>query len=94
VWALAKLSQLWKKIPPPAKQFNSPVGKFTQIAYDSNMIQQEQDGLWPLMVEALDRYHFDMGNHNPFSCLALTCDAFFQKAGEWTVHADKSHYYD
>jgi hypothetical protein len=46
------------------------------------------------MVEALDRHHFDMGNNNPFSCPSSTCNAYFQKAGEWTVHAAESHFRD
>jgi hypothetical protein len=94
MWVPVKLSQPWKTILPPAKQFNGPVGKFKQIYYNSDLIQLQQDGLWPLMVEALDRHHFHMGNHRPFSCPASSCDAFFQKAGEWTVHAAESHYCD
>jgi hypothetical protein len=94
VWAPVKLPRPWKTILPPEKQFNGPVGKFAQIYHQSNLIQLQKDGLWPLMVESIDRHHFHMGNHIPFSCPASTCDTFFQKAGEWTVHAAKSHYCD
>jgi hypothetical protein len=94
VWAPVKVARPWKVILPPAKQFNGPVGKYEKLDYDSTLTLLQRNGLWSLMVEALDRHHFDMGNTKPFLCPSSNCDAFFQKAGEWSVHAAKSHYND
>jgi hypothetical protein len=94
MWAPVSSFQPWKTIVPPAKQFNGPVGRFTQLDYDTAITKLQRDGIWPLMVEALDRHHFDMGNHEPFSCPSPTCDVYFQEAGQWTVHAAESHYRD
>jgi hypothetical protein len=55
-------------------------------------IQLQQYGLWPLAIEALDRHHFDNGRNKPFACPWPECDAFFDKAGQWTVHAALLHY--
>jgi hypothetical protein len=93
-WTPVKSTQPWKTIVPPTKHFNGPVGRFRQLHYNTALAKLLVDGLWLLMVEALDRHHFDMGNHEPFRCPALACDAYFQKAGEWTVHAAESHYSD
>ncbi|KAF2829530.1 hypothetical protein CC86DRAFT_368526 [Ophiobolus disseminans] len=94
VWARAKSPQPWKTILPPARKFSGPVGKVRGLDHEDTLTHLQHNGLWPLMVEALDRHHFGMGNNNPFSCPSSTCDAYFQKAGEWTVHAAESHYCD
>ena len=94
IWALVKSPQPWKTILPPAKKFNGPVGRYQQLDYNRTLTQLQRNGLWPLMVEALDRHYFYMGNNELFSCPSSTCNAYFQKAGEWTIHAAESHYND
>lgn len=44
------------------------------------------------MVEALDRHHSSLGRDASFVCPLSSCTASFCQAGEWTVHAAKTHY--
>lgn len=76
----------------PVKQFQGPIGEFKRIWYMWDYkLKLERQGLWPLMVEARDRYHFDGRRHESFPCMLLECDAYFDKPGLWTSHALQHH---
>jgi hypothetical protein len=87
-----QISSALETILSPPKRFDGPVGQFANFQHEFSLVQLQEDGLWPLMVEALDRHHFYSGNHEPFTCPPSTCTVSFLKAGEWTVHAAESHY--
>ena len=93
-WEKIKLGQDWKTILVPAKQHTGPVGRFQEIEYRGSLLILEEDGLWPILVEAVDRYHFGGGRNRPFSCPAAGCNGYFEKAGEWTIHAAEWHNQD
>lgn len=76
----------------PISPFDGLVGRFEVLKQRCLRIQLQQYGLWPLAIEALDRYHFDSGKNDPFACPWQECNAYFDKAGAWTVHAALSHY--
>ncbi|PVH92301.1 hypothetical protein DM02DRAFT_605517 [Periconia macrospinosa] len=93
---------LWKRSEPdkvrmtvmmPVKRFIGPVGEFQKLYYDftENILLQKYE-LWPLMVEALDRHHFDGGNREPFSCPIPECHAYLEKPGAWTIHVAEMHF--
>jgi hypothetical protein len=90
-WEKIKLGQDWKAILVPAKRFTDPVGRFQELQYRSSLLMLEEDGLWPISVETLDRYHFEGNENGSFLCPLVGCDAYFQKAGEWTMHAAELH---
>lgn len=83
----------WRRttILVPPKPFNGPVGEFQRCAYKGENARYQKAGLWPLMIEALDRNHFDKGRNVPFTCPFSGCDTYFIRAGEWTVHAIDLH---
>jgi hypothetical protein len=74
------------------KQFNGLIGEWEGPKYTSSLVRLQIYGIWPLMVEALDRHHFDNGKSTSFVCPLPACNAFFREAGEWTVHAAVAHY--
>jgi hypothetical protein len=77
----------------PPRQFKGPIGNYMGLRYQAHKkIPLQRLGLWPLMVEALDRYHFDEERDEPFSCPLPGCTAYFSQAGEWSVHAAEVHY--
>jgi hypothetical protein len=76
---------------PPTKQFTGPVGDFQRLANQREIISYQQYGLWPLMIEALDRHYFDKERNTPFTCPIPNCNTYFTRAGEWTVHAVELH---
>jgi hypothetical protein len=93
VWDKRKSDRLRQTIMMPPKQFKGPVGRFIEFRYQCYWnIPLQRFGLWPLMVEALDRHHFDMGRNESFCCQLAGCTAYFTRAGEWTVHAAEVHY--
>jgi hypothetical protein len=75
------------------KHFNRLVGRFRKLGYQLYYnIRLQQHGLWPLMVEALDRQFFDLGRNTSFACPLPSCTAYFNQAREWTIHAAKVYY--
>lgn len=76
----------------PMKHWAGPAGEFERLKRQCFLVELQQYGLWPLAIEALDRYHFDCGKNEPFSCLWAGCDAYFKTPGAWTVHAAETHY--
>jgi hypothetical protein len=92
MWEKSGLDPNHMTVFMPAKQFQGPVGKFKKIEYLWHYkIDLQRRGLWPLMVEARDRYHFDNRQHQPFSCLLPECNAYFNRPGLWIAHAAKVH---
>jgi uncharacterized protein YbdZ (MbtH family) len=95
-------STLWTKIERkhgktillPVRQLPGLVGRFVGLKERCVRNRLEQYGLWPLAIEALDRYHFDLNRNRPFACPLPPCRGYFDKAGAWTVHAAASHYQD
>lgn len=91
-WYKSETDSFRKTIMMPPKQFNGPVGRFNELGYQCyKKLRLQHFGLWPLMVEALDRHHFDMGRNVPFACPLPSCAGYFSQAGEWTVHAANVH---
>ena len=77
----------------PPKQFKGPVGHYMRLRYQAHKkIPLQRFGLWPLMIEALDCYHFDGVRDQPFSCPLSGCVAYFNEGGEWSVHAAEVHH--
>jgi hypothetical protein len=92
VWERSDADKRRKTILVPPKQFNGPVGRFQRLKYECyTRIPSLQFGLWPLMVEALDRYYFDAGRNESFTCPFTTCEAYFDQAGAWSIHAAEHH---
>ncbi|KAH7390992.1 hypothetical protein DE146DRAFT_151338 [Phaeosphaeria sp. MPI-PUGE-AT-0046c] len=92
-WHKSESDSIRKIVLMPPRQFNGPVGLFRGIGYQSYYtIRLQHFGLWVLMVEALDRYYFDMGRKTSFACPFSSCTADFYQGGEWTVHAANTHY--
>jgi hypothetical protein len=92
-WRKSKPESTSKTVIMPPKKFNGPVGRFSNMEYQLYYtIRLQRFGLWPLMVEALDRHHFDLGRSTSFACPLSGCTAYFYQAGEWTVHAATQHY--
>ncbi|KAH7390874.1 hypothetical protein DE146DRAFT_662975 [Phaeosphaeria sp. MPI-PUGE-AT-0046c] len=88
-----KSHKLWH-IPPilvPVKQFNGPVGRFQKLAHDYERLLYYKCSLWPLIIEALDRHHFDKGRNTPFACPVPGCNFYITEAGAWTSHAVELH---
>ncbi|PVH92908.1 hypothetical protein DM02DRAFT_259704 [Periconia macrospinosa] len=93
VWEEGNLEKFRKTILMPPKIFRGPVGSFGELLYQCyTKIPLQRYGLWPLMVEALDRHHFDVGRNEPFPCPVASCTAYFSKGGEWTIYAAEEHY--
>ena len=90
-WERVGLGQDWMAVLVPAKRFAGLVERFQEVLLRGSLLTLEEDGLWPGLVEALDRYHFDGGRNRPFSCPSAGCDQYFQEAGEWTKHAAELH---
>ncbi|KAH3998276.1 hypothetical protein HBI81_083510 [Parastagonospora nodorum] len=93
-WRYVQSGRSWKTILPPTKLFNGPVGEYMALQHKSNVVQRQQDGLWVLMIEALDRHCYHKGENKPFSCPSVNCNAYFKQAGEWSVHTAEMHYND
>ncbi|KAF2111565.1 hypothetical protein BDV96DRAFT_582396 [Lophiotrema nucula] len=93
-WTRVATVRRHKTILMPMRHFHGPVGGFERLKHDGEVVRLQQYGLWPLSLEALDRHYFDDEKHKPFSCLYSDCDAYFEKAGQWTVHATESHVKD
>lgn len=72
----------------PPNHFNGPVGRFRKLQYQSYYhIHLQEYGLWPLMVEALDRHFFDRGCNASIAYPLPSYEVYFNQAGEWTIHA-------
>ncbi|KAH6615284.1 hypothetical protein C7974DRAFT_403617 [Boeremia exigua] len=69
LWEKVKLGRDWKTVLVPAKPLSGLVGRFQECQRRGLLLMLEEDGLWPILVEALDRYHFDEGRSKSFSCL-------------------------
>lgn len=76
----------------PAKRFTGLVGELQQHNYNTYVVRLQEFGLWPIMVEALDRHYFGHGENDSFPCPAPGCEAGFGKAGEWTEHGAELHH--
>lgn len=92
-WCKSEPDGVRKTVLMPPKQFNGPVGRFGSIGYQLYYhIRLQQFGLWPLLVEALDQHYSSLGHNASFTCPLPSCTAYFDQAGEWTVHAAEVHY--
>jgi hypothetical protein len=90
-WARTRIEEHHTAILMPAKQFNGRVGEFLKVAYKLSMLKLQERAVGPLMLEAIDRHHFNDGKNDAFSCPVHGCSAFFSRAGEWTDHAIERH---
>jgi hypothetical protein len=93
----------WRKVTPlfsrktiliPVKRFCGPVGEFEKCQYLRDRLALQCMALGPLSVEALDRHHFDERRRDSFACLDSNCDAYFDKPGQWSMHAMDKHILD
>jgi hypothetical protein len=97
-WHRSEPNNFRQTILMPPKQFNGPFGRYNELKYQCyHKIPLQRFGLWSLMVEALDRHHFDqhhfdLGRNASFACPLSSCTDSFPQAGEWTVHAVKKQY--
>jgi hypothetical protein len=91
-WARTRIEEHHTAILMPAKQFNGRVGEFLKVAYKLSMLKLQERAVGPLMLEAIDRHHFNDGENDAFSCPVHGCSAFFSRAGEWTDHAIERHF--
>lgn len=71
----------------PGRPFRGPVGDFEKFYFLCVRMSLQERAFWPLVVEALDRHHFDEGRNTTFQCPKAECNVVFTKPGEWTVHA-------
>lgn len=78
----------------PPKRFHGPFGEFNGIWYEQERIQLQLTGLGAVAIEALDRHYFGKETPEPFHCPESGCDAYFEKAGQWTWHAAEAHMID
>ena len=92
-WEKTNSGQDWKTVFMPAKPFTGPVGRFYELRHIDTRLWLEQCGMWPSVIEALDRHHFDGGRNIPFFCPGPRCSKsrYFQKAGEWIIQATEAH---
>ncbi|KAH3914574.1 hypothetical protein HBH56_091050 [Parastagonospora nodorum] len=93
-WRHVQSGRSWKTNLPPTKPFSGPVGQYMALQHKNNVVQQQQDGFWLLMIEALDRHYYGKGENKHFSCPSVNCNAYFKQAGQWSVHAAEMHYDD
>jgi hypothetical protein len=91
-WVKVQSGQNWKTILTPTKRFQGPVGRFHEMRHRGLMLELQEDGLWPLTIEALGRHQFQGGRQEPFFCPAAECRAYLEGAEEWLVHAAELHY--
>lgn len=75
----------------PSKKFQGPAGEFYGPEHKRLQNMYKHHSFWPLMIEALDRHHFDNGRNTPFKCPDVDCDAYFTQAGQWSLHAMDFH---
>ncbi|KAI9661805.1 MAG: hypothetical protein M1821_009044 [Bathelium mastoideum] len=75
----------------PMKQFRGPVGEFQELRFAGKRLQLQRNAIGPLVLESIDRDHFDEGKSEPFPCPVARCDAHFERAGQWTIHAAEMH---
>ncbi|CAN9323968.1 unnamed protein product [Alternaria alternata] len=71
----------------PGRRFRGIVGQFEKSYFLFRRRVLQERAFWPLVIEALDRYHFDDGRNNAFQCPNVDCGSVFTKPGEWTIHA-------
>ncbi|QPG94438.1 hypothetical protein C2857_006051 [Epichloe festucae Fl1] len=92
-WRKAEPSPVRTVVFMPVKEFNGPVGRFQRLKCFGTGIWQRQNALGPLIIEYVERHHFGGGRSEPLSCLCPGCDALFHKAGQWTLHVLRSHFW-
>jgi hypothetical protein len=76
-----------KTIFIPTRMFTGPVGEFENIRYTRTRQHLQYIALSYLIIEAIDRHHFDKERPETFSCLEPGCNVYFEKAGQCTLHA-------
>lgn len=86
-WATDPLERHWVTVLVPVKQMKGPVGEFKALRHRAERNLLKRNALWPLIIEAIDRYHFGGANNDNFLCPFPCCSAGFVRAGEWTAHA-------
>jgi hypothetical protein len=91
-WRKAKPNPNRKTILIPTRRFNGPVGEFENIGCMGTRLYLQYVAIIFLVVEAIDRHYFDKEKPEPFSCLESGCDVYFEKAGQWTLHALRAHH--
>jgi hypothetical protein len=91
VWAKIETRRHHKTILAPTKQFNGPVGRFKGLKHKYAMISLQVWALWPLMIEAMARRHFNGRKDDLFPCPSPRCTTHFAVAKEWIFHAAELH---
>ena len=89
----------WERqiILPPPKAFRGPVGEYAQYRYQINRYGEMMCGTKLLLIEAIERNRFN-GQQKPFRCPGfkiprLRCQAYFERSGEWPMHAVATGHY-
>lgn len=93
LWDEREPDKFRKTVMMPPRHFRGPVGQFRKFQYLCyTKIPLQRFGLWPLMVEAIDRHYFDAGRNRSFTCPLSSCMTRFYKAGAWSIHAAECHF--
>lgn len=83
-----------KRVIMPPKKFHGLADQAEEASFRHEMIEMQQRDLGALMIEALDRHHFDREDPEPFSCPVPGCNFYCAKAGQWTQHVPEAHRFD
>jgi hypothetical protein len=76
----------------PPKAWSGPVGEYAKLDYLFDRYWHMRQAVPLLRIWAMERYHFAT-QHNPFPCPVSTCDACFELAGQWALHAVETAHY-
>jgi peptidoglycan/xylan/chitin deacetylase (PgdA/CDA1 family) len=55
------------------------------------MVDLQEDGLWPLIVESLRRHELEVRRVEGIFCPAEGCGGYFKRGEEWLMHAAEWH---
>ncbi|PVH95209.1 hypothetical protein DM02DRAFT_618060 [Periconia macrospinosa] len=72
-------------IIPPYKHLGGPVGAYLDFHIRYFGFLEQRSAVKVLKIAAMEKYHFQESSQ-PFRCPASTCDAWFERPGEYTLH--------
>lgn len=86
-----EVTPLWTRqsILLPPRKFCGPVGAFENALYQYQRYRVRENATRLLLIEAIERHHFD-GRCIPFTCFQPECGDEFKQRGEWAFHAVES----
>ncbi|ORX98195.1 hypothetical protein BCR34DRAFT_607026 [Clohesyomyces aquaticus] len=83
-----RINSVWShtSILVPPKEFRGHVGRYQSIQYRKARMKLRESGFFAPLVAATGRHYFE-GGCEPFICKKKACEAQFENADEWIVHA-------